>query len=296
MPIDDHSMRGVRRGVALAVITVVSLLGVTAAAMSAFDEPADLPDVPATRVDPPTPALVIGDSAISHIRWVPNAASAVAGFDRLLDLESCRRLIDASCSGREGRRPPTAYEALQAHGDNYTTLVVATGYNDRSDRFADAFRAIVSRARSLGYDRVVWYTLRSDVGYVSPDQRSNHETFAANNQTLRELVATGRYPEVVIADWDGYTADRHAWFYSDGVHHTTVGAWAAADYLSRKMAFLEERPCPVPTAPSTPRQDPCPDPDATGPVADIEALYPIGEEGVLCYEVGPDRRLVCGEA
>ena len=31
----------------------------------------------------------------------------------------------------------------------------------------------------------------------------------------------------------------------------------------------------------------------TGPEADIEALYPVGEDGVLCYEIGPERRVEC---
>jgi hypothetical protein len=49
-----------------------------------------------------------------------------------------------------------------------------------------------------------------------------------------------------------------------------------ADYLSRKMAFLEQRPCPEPTSPGAATQSPCPDPDETGPIAAIESLYPIG--------------------
>jgi hypothetical protein len=42
------------------------------------------------------------------------------------------------------------------------------------------------------------------------------------------------------------------------------------------MAFLESRVCPVPTSPSAEPENPCPDLDVTGPVAAIEALYPIG--------------------
>ena len=80
----------------------------------------------------------------------------------------------------------------------------------------------------------------------------------------------------MLADWDRYTADRPQWFVGDGVHFRPIGAWAVADYLSRKMAFLEQRPCPEPTWPGAATQDPCPDPDETGPIAAIESLYPIG--------------------
>jgi hypothetical protein len=236
---------------------------------------------------------VLGDSAISALRWVPNADQAVVGFEHTLDLESCRRLYYPSCWGREGRRPPTVYEALLDHNDHYTTLVVATGYNDGTFGFSESFEIIVYRARQLGYERIVWYTLRSDVDYVSPGSVGDHETFAANNQVVQDLLLTRRYPDVVLADWGGYTAERREWFATDGVHYRAVGAWAAADYLTRKIAFLDGRPCPVPVTPNQPVQDPCPDPDATGPVADIEALYPIGEDGILCYELGTDRRFEC---
>jgi hypothetical protein len=272
---------------------LVVVLGASVAAWSTIDTAADMPVYPAVRVDPPEPVVMIGDSAISALRWVPNAVNAIVGFEHTLDLESCRRLYYPSCRGREGRTPPSLYAALLDHHDNYFTLVVATGYNDGTPGFDESFTNIVDRARELGYERILWYTLRSDVDYVSPGSIGNHETFAANNQVVRDLLATGDYPEVVLADWGGYTKDKPEWFVTDGVHYRAVGAWAAADYFTRKMAFLEGRACPVPVAPAEPVQDPCPDPDVTGPIADIEALYPIGEDGVLCYEIGDTRRFEC---
>ena len=103
---------------------------------------------------------------------------------------------------------------------------------------ATSFEQVVGRARQLGYRQIVWWTLRAvDNG------------FASRNAVIRQELATGKYPDVVIADWDRYTANRSQWFVSDGVHFRPIGAWAAADYLSRKMAFLEQRPCPMPTSP-----------------------------------------------
>jgi hypothetical protein len=285
--------RSSRTATLLAAI-FVALTGVTVyAAASGVGGAADPVDERAVRVAPPEPAVMIGDSAIAALRWVPNAELAILGFEHTLDLESCRRLYYPSCRGREGRTPASVHAALLDHSDNYHTLVVATGYNDGTSGFAASFRNIVARARDLGYSRIVWYTLRSDVDYVSPGSVGNHETFAANNAVLRQLVAGGDYPEVVIADWGGYTADKREWFATDGVHFRAVGAWAAADYFTRKMAFLDGRPCPIPTAPSRPVADPCPDPDATGPLADVEALYPIGQDGLLCYEIGDERRFEC---
>ncbi|MAT05985.1 MAG: hypothetical protein CL424_13185 [Acidimicrobiaceae bacterium] len=280
-------------GTVIAVLVTV-FVGVTAyGAAAGVGRPADPVAARAVRVAPPEPAVVIGDSAIAALRWVPNAENAIVGFEHTLDLESCRRLYYSSCRGREGRTPKSVHAALLDHSDNYHTLVVAAGYNDGTSGFETSFRNIVARARDLGYSRIVWYTLRSDVDYVSPGSVGNHETFAANNAELRRLIDTGDFPDVVIADWGGYTADRQEWFATDGVHYRSLGAWAAADYLTRKMAFLDGRACPVPTTPNEPTENPCPDPDVTGPVADIDGLYTVGEDGLLCYEIGDERRFEC---
>ena len=159
--------------------------GVTYAA-GAINGPADMPSRAAVRVDPPRPVVVIGDSAISALRWVPGADNAVIGFEHTLDLESCRRIFLASCRGREGRTPPTVYQALLDHGRKYKILVVATGYNEGSSTMATSFQNVVGRARELGYKQIVWYTLRSDVDYVAPGSVGNHVTFAQSNQIIRD--------------------------------------------------------------------------------------------------------------
>ncbi len=281
-----------RRTLLAAVVASGVLVGAVAAA-DGIDGAAGMPTETARRLDPPARAVVIGDSAIAALRWVPGADNAIVGFGHTLDLESCRRLVDTSCTGREQRRPPTLYDAIDFHAGKYTTLVVATGYNYGPSSFSESFRAVIDKARLQGFERIVWFTLRSDVDYVSPGSVGNHESFAANNAVLRDLLATGDYPDVVAADWGGYTADRSEWFATDGVHYRQIGAWGAADYLSRKMAFLDDRACPFGIEPDLAPQDPCPDPDVAGPVADIEALYPIGDDGVLCYEIGDERRIEC---
>lgn len=247
----------------------------------------------AERVDPPTGALVIGDSAIASLRWVRGASQALTGERVTLDLESCRRLVERSCRGREGRTPSTALEALRDHGDTHTTLVVATGYNDSPSVFESSFLAVVAEARRLGHERIVWLSLRTGVDYVAPDDSANARAFAANNATLRRLLASGRFPDVVLADWGRYSEQRHEWFTADGVHHRPIGAWAIADYLARTLAHLDGRACPAPELPSSQPADPCPNPDVTGPVAAISSLYPVDPDALLCYEVGASRTVVC---
>jgi hypothetical protein len=250
-------------------------------------------------VTPPNPpgspgaALVIGDSAIAGLRWVVGARSALRGTNFTLDLESCRRLIGTSCTGREGRRPETALEALTAYGRGYHTLIVATGYNDWAANFALAFDKIVNEARRLGILRIVWMTYRVDISYVSPNGAGNDGTFRSNNLLLAQKLATGQYPDVSVADFNSYTRTVPEWFVADGLHYRQLGAWGVADYLTRKMAFLDRRACPFPVTPGAVAADPCPDPDVTGVQADIAALFPVSDVNLLCYEVGEDRHVEC---
>lgn len=211
------------------------------------------------------PVAFISDSAHAGIRW--NGALGYlqgAAFDSRL--ESCRRLIGASCRGREGYAPRTAVSEIQTFPP-YTnkTLVMAAGYNDWSGTFPLAVDAVMAAAREKGFERVVWMTYRENVGYVSPSAASNHASFARNNAHLHAVAHSGRYPDLVLADWHNYSLNSGAWFTADGVHLTVGGAPQSAIYISRKLAFLDRRPCPSgiggPVAPG----GWCADPDATGP-------------------------------
>jgi hypothetical protein len=84
--------------------------------------------------------------------------------------------------------------------------------------------------------------------------------FERNNATLAELVASGAYPDVVIADWATYARDRTEWFAPDGIHLRTLGTYAASDYISRKMAHLDGRACPEPVRAGVPAGGPVPRP------------------------------------
>jgi hypothetical protein len=209
--------------------------------------------------------LIIGDSSFAGIRWNGELGS-LQGADFDARLESCRRLIGASCSGREGYRPLTALDDLwSVTPGRYSTAVIATGYNDAADTFPFAVEAILTAARAKGIDRVVWVTYRENVDYVSPSSVSNAATFVANNAVLRSAVASGAYPELMLADWSRYSAARPDWFISDGVHFTTTGARAAAEYVSRVLAASERRPCPAAIGGATTPGGWCADPDTTGP-------------------------------
>ena len=223
-------------------------------------------------------ALLISDSAWLGFKLY-GTMDAVQGFDHTFALASCRRRVAASCTNFDGFVPITLYEELDDHPDGFTTLIVATGYNDSDQGFTEDVDDIIALARSHGYERVVWLTLRANVSYQSPGDLGFAEVFERNNAALEQIADDGTYPELVIADWANYAHDENEWFASDGIHLRTAGGYAAGDYISRKMAFLDAQPCPQPTFAGAQPTSPCPDPDEHGPVIDLESLYPLDERG-----------------
>ncbi len=219
----------------------------------------------------PLRALLIGDSTLlAVLRY--NTFDALRGFESVFDAQSCRTLGIKSCG--IDPVPPNAVEAIDARTDTFDIVVIMAGYDEWWTSFPDSFDKVVAAARSRGARHVVWLTYREGVGYTAPSGATANEAFVKNNETLRAKVASGQFPDVTLADWFGYTASSTAWLTDDGIHLTRDGARAAADFISRTIAHLEGRPCPLPWAVGGPIDDPCPDPSAHAPVADIRALYP----------------------
>ncbi len=211
--------------------------------------------------------LFVSDSSLAGIRWNGDLGW-LQGATFVAELESCRRLIGASCRGREGYAPENAV-AGRAHR---VRDLRHPRDRHRLRRLRPALRAgprlgRAGGAATRGIARIVWFNYRELVGYTSPGQVSYAATFAANNATLRTLVASGAYPEVTIADWNGYSASRPGWFTADGVHVTGDGTREAAMYLSRTFAFLDRRPCPTGMGGPVTAGGWCASPDLVGPPA-----------------------------
>jgi hypothetical protein len=224
---------------------------------------------PPTNVPPARPrVLVVGDSSFAGMRW-SGTLDVLRGADFITDLQSCRRLIGVSCRGREGFAPQTAEQAVRSAGRGFDIVVVVTGYNDGSASFSRGFDAVVAAARHNGALRIVWATYREGTTYRSPGGLSYASVFAGHNAVLRAKLGSGANPDVVVADWWGYSAGQPQWFL-DGVHFRPVGAVAAADWISRWVARVAGRPCPVwGSAPG----GVCENPDLAGPPLHIWSLY-----------------------
>jgi hypothetical protein len=277
------------RTVANLAMTAVSERGITVFALDSTDLVVDItgwftgePEkssgaVPKNAPPPDRRVTIIGDSASAGMRW-NGALGGLQGFQVDARLESCRRLVQWSCRGREGYVPRTAEAEIQtlAPAGIDDMLVVMTGYNDWHERFDDDFDAVVGAARERGFHHIVWVDYRSNAGYTPPSGggRSN---YGEMNRVIGEKLASGAFPEVRRWHFDAYTSGTSLWFFSDGVHETTFGSWGVADWISRHVRAFDDRPCAQPLRPGEPVPNPCPDPDTlpgTVGYPDIAGLYP----------------------
>ena len=217
---------------------------------------------------PPSRVLLVGDSTLSSLVYLPQTAGALIGFEPVFDRGNCRRLVRQSCvSPTTGVRPTTAVEAIHAAPGAFDVVYIKAGYNDWFTHFPTEFDAVVRAARAKGAHTVLWQSYNTAV-FRPTEQRA----YLEKNASLRAIVGLPQYDDVHLADWAAYSDPRPDWFW-DGIHVTTAGAWAIPDYISRWIAHLERRPCPRPWAVGQPTPDPCPKPEWRGAVPNPISLY-----------------------
>ena len=214
--------------------------------------------------------LIIGDSTLAAVEN-NDAMHAFTGMDPVYDAKSCRGLGQQSCGDNPAANTVTTIDRAEGL---YDVVVVMGGYDEWYETFAASFEQVVASSRAKGARWVVWLTYTEDVDYVLPDGTPANESLVNMNQIMRDLVAGGSFPDVLIADWNVYAANTSGWYNDDDVHLSRTGAYGVADFISRKVAFAIGAPCPMPREPGGPIEAPCPDPDVSGPVADVVALYP----------------------
>lgn len=162
--------------------------------------------------------------------------------------------------------------------DPTDVLIIATGYNDFDYKFPVHLRMVLNAAIAKGYQTIAWITYREDVSYVLPrDTERAVSNYRAMNAELRAVDRSGAYPQLQVWDLNDYTRFASgSWFTSDGVHQLRRGSWGVADWISRKMAHISERPCPMPWGVNYPQEQPCSDPNEVRPqrgYPQLDALY-----------------------
>jgi len=166
----------------------------------------------------PVKATFVGDSVSASITYVTSAqAQLERGIDVRLDLKVCRRLVQPSCP-YQGSAPSTALQAVQSYGQSLGhVLIVKVGYNESSSGYGKGIDEIMRAAIAQGATGVVWVTLRE-----------KSDIYHWTNVAIRQ--ATKRWPQLVVADWNAYSAGK-PWFGPDGLHLTPTGATALATFL-----------------------------------------------------------------
>lgn len=215
--------------------------------------------------------LLIGDSTLQAVERYEKLET-FRGMDAVYDARSCRLLAVPSCGKNP---PPNTVAVIDSAEGTFDVVVVMAGYDEWYDTFSASFDQVVASSRAKGAKRIVWLSSPEGVPYLLPNGRPGNDSLVVINQIMRDKVASGAFPDVVIADWFHYASAASGWWNGDGIHLSPTGAMGVADYISRKVAFAASLPCPMPCEPGGAIETPCSDPDAVGPVADVEALYSI---------------------
>src|SRR5690606_36722814 len=157
---------------------------------------------------------------------------ALRGMDPVYAAASCRALGQPSC----GDDPPTnSVRVIDSADGPVDVVVIMAGYDEWFTTFADSFDQVVTSARAKGTQRIVWLTYPEGVDYLLPNGRAANESLVNMNQIMRDKIATGAYPDVVVADWFTYSAGTQGWYSRDDIHLSRTGAYGVADYISRKV-------------------------------------------------------------
>jgi hypothetical protein len=164
---------------------------------------------------------IVGDSVAASLSYVASARALLdRGMTVRYDLRVCRRLVAPSCP-YQGVVPTTALQAVESYGHSLgNVLIVDVGYNDSSQGYGRGIDQIMRAALAQGARGVVWVTLRETGRYAA--------IYRSTNAVIR--AATARWPELVVADWNGYSAGQ-PWFAADGLHLSATGATKLASFL-----------------------------------------------------------------
>ena len=133
-----------------------------------------------------------------------------------------------------GNCPPASQDGLAVANALTGTpdlAIVELGYNDNQSTLGGEIDQVMTALTAKGIRYVGWVSMseRRKVNGVA--------SFAAGNRAL--VAATGRWPQLRVLDWDGYTmcGPRDRWF-SDSVHLNTTGQAEFALWLRDRALEL----------------------------------------------------------
>jgi hypothetical protein len=234
----------------------------------------------------PVNALLIGDSTMAALRWFEDGSKSLTGFKYTLDVESCRRIAEWSCYGREYRTPSNVLTALADYNKPVDLIVLMAGYDSSVGKITDEYEKLFSLIRTKNVP-VVMLTYKESLRFPAPGSRGKKSVYADFNTALREAVKADTSGLVSLAEWNAYSAGQTNWFKSDGIHLTLKGALALGAFVSTSVATATDNPCPYASV------FPCKTVNNLKQSTDFIARFNVKDTSVQCYEDGNDRKKVC---
>jgi Putative Ig domain len=177
---------------------------------------------------------MIGDSVADGIVGDSDAIAILEqGVDLALELAPCRRVDGDSCP-YNGSRPPTLVDLANSLGSNLgPNVVVAVGYNDFEDQYAQNISTALATLKAQGVKRVWWLTLRA----------ARHPNLNMN-QDIEDAAAA--HPELMtVIDWNLYSRSHPDWFQNDGLHLLGPGSEAMATLIHKTLLSAGVAAAPV---------------------------------------------------
>lgn len=230
--------------------------------------------------------LLLGDSTMSALRWYEEGAKSLKGFSYTIDAESCRRISEWSCFGRENRTPSNVVTTLKNLDKPVDLIVLMAGYDSSVNKIADEFKKLFEVIRSKNTPVIV-LTYRESLNFPAPGSRGKKSLFAEFNSKLRTAVASDSSGLVSIAEWNVYSAGQPSWFTTDGIHLKVKGALALGAFISTSVAMATDNPCPYANA------YPCESMNNLKQSTDFLAQFNAKETKIHCYEDGKSRKKTC---
>jgi hypothetical protein len=229
--------------------------------------------------------LLLGDSTMAGLRWFEDGAKSLQGFTYTLDVESCRRISEWSCYGREKRTPKNVVSVLKNSTETFDAVVLMAGYDSSAKRIGDEYKDLIDVVRAKNLKMIV-ITYKESLYFPAPGSRGKRSVYAEFNAVVRDIVA--RDPQhFALADWNAYSAGQKSWFRPDGIHLNIDGTLALGAFISTAVAENTNNPCPFASV------YPCSYANNLPQATDFLTEFNVADTEMHCYEDGDSRRKVC---
>ena len=233
----------------------------------------------------PVKVLLLGDSTMAGLRWFEDGTKSLKGFTYTLDAESCRRISEWSCFGREKRTPKNVVSVLESTTEKFDAVVLMAGYDSSAKRIGDEYKDLIDVVRAKNLKMIV-LTYKESLYFPASGSRGKRSVYAEFNAVVRDVVA--RDPQhFVLADWNAYSAGQKSWFRPDGIHLNIDGTLALGAFISTAVAENTGNPCPFAST------YPCSYANNLPQATDFLAEFNVADTEMHCYEDGDSRKKTC---